>query len=633
MIQRSATLGAYCKDITCALCGVEERLWSTSGTLHTRSRGLITRTQRDIPEDQDITGTIMFGARYLDTRPLYPDSGMLETRVRRCHNCGYCSSDLSKLTPRVKAIVKSEEYCRQLHDKTTRPDPPPGTYDHHPDLANSFLYKSILDCVANRYADAAWSLIHAAWACDDKGHAAGAATCRRKAADMLVAAEAHGQSVGQEDGISTTILVDLLRRSGRMNDAYRVIEECRLTAPDRIIVRILKYQEILIEQDDTSRHTIGESVKYTRNLPAFNLEDTTDLVFAQIDEHGDRGSDPIKDGVSYYSSDMTLEVYEQLWNTGEISVPDFKKEYIWSDLLASKLIESFLRGLPVPEVFLYRDRATGKLLIIDGLQRILSVVRFLRGGFDDHVFRLRGITRKWEGRSFRDLPKDDQVRLRDAILRTTIVQQEDTDDGTNIYYIFERLRNHEPGLNPMEIRKCIYDGDYFRMLEKLNRNKSWRVIVGTDSPDRRLRDIELILRFFAMREGWNNYKRPMKQFLNNFIIGATRLSKSDMNRAARMFEDTCAEVVRQLGEKPFHRLGGVLNPGLLDTVMVMTSLATTSGITDSDVRYGDLLADEAFTWTVQTPSSGDALLVRQRFERAQMIILGTGSVDGVPSFV
>ena len=630
-MQRSATLAAYCKDITCALCGAKERLWSTRGTLQVLSGYRFTRTPRDIPEDQDITGTVMFCSRYLDTRPLPPDSGMLETRVRRCHECGYCASDLSTSTPGAEAVVKSEEYRRQLDDKTTGPDTPPGKYEPHPDLVNSFLCKSLLDISANDRAAATWSLIHAAWACDDRADLADAAmTCRSKAADMLMSAECNGQAVGQEDGVSTAILVDLLRRSGRMDDARKVIAERRLTAPDQIIISILDFQEMLIDRGNTNRQTVAVAVRGDVNPDVSGVENTTDLELAITGNFGDTGRDHIAETVSFYSMDMNLKVYQQKWESGELVISEFQREHVWNIVRASKLIESFLLRLPVPDVFLYDERTNGKLLVIDGRQRILSAVRFFQGHFHEREFRLRKVATKWEGKTFQELSEYDQARLLDTVLPTTIVQQPSPDHRMSLFHISERLNNGGVELSPMEIRKCVYSGDYFRLLEKLNGNRSWRAIVGSDSHEKGLRDVELILRFFAMRDGWKTYEKPMKSFLNRFIVGALTLSEASVMQAGRMFELTCADVVRQLGVRPFH-LGEALNPALLDSVMVMMSLAPEKGVTDCDERYEDLLADEAFIWTVTTRSSSDALMVGQRFERAQIIMLGVGGDYGLRS--
>jgi hypothetical protein len=77
---------------------------------------------------------------------------------------------------------------------------------------------------------------------------------------MLVKSEGHGQQVINQNGASTAILVDLLRRSGQMDEASRVIAEHRPDISEDIIIRILDFQTILIENGDVSCHTISEAL-------------------------------------------------------------------------------------------------------------------------------------------------------------------------------------------------------------------------------------------------------------------------------------------------------------------------------------------------------------------------------------
>jgi hypothetical protein len=116
----------------------------------------------------------------------------------------------------------------------------------------------------------------------------------------------------------------------------------------------------------------------------------------------------------------------------------------------------------------------------------------------------------------------------------------------------------------------------------------------------------------------------MKSFLNNFMINKLKLDHVELEKTLEQtrltFEQTCADVVCQLGEKPFHRRGP-LNLGLLDSVMVMMSFARENGITDAQDRYQALLADETFLEDV-TRNTSDTLVVRRRFGRAQEIMLG-----------
>ena len=347
-----------------------------------------------------------------------------------------------------------------------------------------------------------------------------------------------------------------------------------------------------------------------------------ELEIESTEEPSDEEQDQLRYAISYYPSDMTLKGYQDKWNTQQLVIPDFQRAYVWDQIRASKLVESFLLGLPVPGVFLYRERAINRLLVIDGQQRILSAIRYFEGKFDGRDFELKKVDNRWEGKTFDELLERDQIQLHDSVLRATVVQQLDPDDNTSVYHIFERLNTGAVKLSPMEIRKCVYSGAFFRLLETLNQNADWQAILGRTDPDKRLRDAELVLRFLAMRDGWMKYQKPMKSFLNAFMVSKLEPSETEKTEIRLMFEQTCADVVQQLGDRPFHLQGRALNPGMLDAVMVMMSFAKERGVTDGGQRYQSLRSDQTFLDTVVTRYTSETQKVRQRFEHAKQIMLG-----------
>ena len=91
-----------------------------------------------------------------------------------------------------------------------------------------------------------------------------------------------------------------------------------------------------------------------------------DFEIAATEEPSDEEQDQLRYEISYYPSDMTLKGYQDKWDAQQLVIPDFQRAYVWDQIRASKLVESFLLGLPVPGVFLYRERTTNRLLVIDG---------------------------------------------------------------------------------------------------------------------------------------------------------------------------------------------------------------------------------------------------------------------------
>ncbi len=202
-------------------------------------------------------------------------------------------------------------------------------------------------------------------------------------------------------------------------------------------------------------------------------EDITDEVLRKpgdveieeiVSEVEDEESSPAQYEISTYPADFTLEGLHQKWLAGDIKIPKFQRQFVWKQTQASKLIESFLLGLPVPAVFFYTERKSQKYLVIDGQQRLKTVFYFFEGYFGEEekgkrkAFRLKGLNEKskLEGKLFSDLEEGDQRALKNAVLRSFIVKQIDPADDTSIYHIFERLNTGGTLLTAQEVRNCVY---------------------------------------------------------------------------------------------------------------------------------------------------------------------------------
>jgi uncharacterized protein with ParB-like and HNH nuclease domain len=277
-----------------------------------------------------------------------------------------------------------------------------------------------------------------------------------------------------------------------------------------------------------------------------------------------------------YPADFTLEVLVGKWKKDEINVPLLQRRFIWSQVRASKLIESFLMGLPVPPVFFYQERGTNKLLVVDGHQRLRSIVYFFSGrfgeptaGIDDIEFSLIGLDEKspYLNVTYGRLKNNNEAafnRLTNSVLRSFVVKQLDPQDDTSIFQIFERLNTGGVILQGQEIRNCIYEGPFNDSLNKLNKYGPWRNIFGSPTEDKRKRDVELVLRFLALFYSLNTYKKPMKKFLNDFMKLNRKAPAEKLSKFEELFKRTADAVIKYLGKKPFHLRAG-LNAAVYDS--------------------------------------------------------------------
>jgi uncharacterized protein with ParB-like and HNH nuclease domain len=312
-----------------------------------------------------------------------------------------------------------------------------------------------------------------------------------------------------------------------------------------------------------------------------------------------------------YPADTTLRGFYDQWKNGQLNIPHFQRGFVWDLKRSSKLIESFLLGLPVPNVFLYKKKSDASYLIIDGQQRITSIVRYLSEDFDDKKFRLKSVAERFEGRSFSDLPEDAQFRLNNAVLRAIIIQQISPDDDTSIYKIFERLNTGGINLNPMEVRQSISYQYLIDTIKNLNLTSSWRSLIGYSKPDKRLKDVELILRIMALRNNFEKYEKPMKGFLTSFAENV-RNKDQLIDEYAQWFEETSDFVFEKLGEKPFNYRGRI-NYGVLDSVMSTRPKARHPD--DFLNRFEQLKESTTFDETV-TSDTSDTAVVKKRLNLA-----------------
>lgn len=327
--------------------------------------------------------------------------------------------------------------------------------------------------------------------------------------------------------------------------------------------------------------------------------------------------------IAVYPADYTLSVVAQMWDDGEIIIPPFQRKFVWTIKQSSLLIESLLMGLPVPQAFFHIDR-DNRCLVIDGLQRIMSIVHFFKGNFGDETyngkkvrFALAGLSSAspYFNKTFEDLSPSDKRMLRNRVLRVINVKQIGPDDGdTSAYHIFERLNTGGTPLSAQEIRHCVFSGPLVDLLSRANTNSAWRRILGKPTLDKRQKDVELVLRVLAVASRGDRYEKPMKEFLNHAMHDFRDGDSAEKFFAA--FEAVCQAIDTKLEEKPFHIKGGRINASALDAVMGTLCAQFPRIPDDLGRRFDSLRNDNEFASTLSV-STSDTAVVRQRLEVAR----------------
>jgi Protein of unknown function DUF262 len=324
-----------------------------------------------------------------------------------------------------------------------------------------------------------------------------------------------------------------------------------------------------------------------------------DLEDQRTDEGDALEVQPFRYAISSYGADYPVDSLVKRIRDGAIYVPKFQREFVWEVKDASRFVESLLLGLPVPSIFLSKEWDTGKMLVVDGQQRLLSLRYFYDGTWEpsDKEFRLKGVQPEFEGRTYSTLHDEDRRQLDDAILHAIIFKQDEpSDDESSVYEVFQRLNTGGKKLTPQEVRSAVHHSGRIRdLLSELNQYPAWRKIYGPEDP--RMRDQELILRFLALLNEGENYQKPMVNFLNSYMGKNKNLS--DQN-AATMTNSFCGAIdllLQSIGTRAFRPVRA-LNAAVFDSVMVGTAKRLENGpLTDIKVfreAYDGLLSNQSF---------------------------------------
>lgn len=282
----------------------------------------------------------------------------------------------------------------------------------------------------------------------------------------------------------------------------------------------------------------------------------------------EEGVVPYEYSITSYGADFPVDGLVKRIRRGDIYIPKFQRAFVWKYAQASRFVESLLLGLPVPAVFLSREPDTKKHLVIDGHQRLRTLQYFYEGVFvpNEREFSLRGVPSRFEGETYKSLAEEDRRKLDDAIIHAIIVKQDEpSQDQSSIYHIFERLNTGGTALHPQEIRACIYHGEFNDLLAKLNKDPAWRQLYGP--PSSRMRDQELILRFFALLFKEKPYEKPMTRFLNDYMAKNRHLRLQAGPKLQAVFTETVGAIGAHLGARAF-KPKGALNAAVFDALMV-----------------------------------------------------------------
>lgn len=281
------------------------------------------------------------------------------------------------------------------------------------------------------------------------------------------------------------------------------------------------------------------------------LEDNLNI----IDDESCLEIDENQRQIIWQAKDFSIREFSSMQQDNELDLqPNYQRKYVATPAIASRLIESILMDVPIPVIYLAEEKDS-TYSVIDGQQRLTSFLSFLNGKFPNgNDFKLTGLKvyQELNKKSFKELSKEQQTKIRTTTLHTIIIKKESNEDIK--FEIFERLNTGSIKLNEDEIRNTVYRGAYINLLAELENNKIFHDIVQKDNAKNRMAYRGMILRFFALSEKtYLNYKPSMKQFCNKELRDNRDLSEEKQKEYKDRFSH-CVDLVKTIfGKNAFKR--------------------------------------------------------------------------------
>lgn len=324
--------------------------------------------------------------------------------------------------------------------------------------------------------------------------------------------------------------------------------------------------------------------------------------------------------VDFDTYDMQVQELLRQLGTGQISVaPAYQRQFRWGDDRCSELVESLLLGIPIPNVFMATNEEDRYWEVVDGVQRLSTMVKF--AGDDDlrkklslgAPLRLEGLKKleQFSGLTFAELPAALQQHFHTRPLK--VVTLNDKSDKILRIDLFERLNTGGVALTDQEIRDCVFHGQFSDKLDSLAGNANLHTVLHlTDRQEKDGTRKECVLRFFAYLDRYKRFVHSVKDFLDDYMRDASESFGYGVR--VREFEDVMAQLAAVFPD-------GILRPGrkgrtslvLFEGVAVGAALAIRSrGRLETHGLAAWMASEELRNYT--TGATNDRTAVRNRIE-------------------
>lgn len=228
-----------------------------------------------------------------------------------------------------------------------------------------------------------------------------------------------------------------------------------------------------------------------------------------------------------WGTDWTAETIVSQIKKGRIELnPKFQRREAWDEKRKSAFIESLICGFPIPQIILAEGKTKNDpYIVIDGKQRLLSLRRFFANNDEEDFkpLKLKGLSvlSGLNNKTYAEINNNPQIanlvsQIENQPIRTIIIRNWPNEEF--LYTVFLRLNTGSLPLSTQELRQALHPGGFLDFCDEYSAsNERIHKILNISKADYRMRDIELIVRFFAFNYFINEYQGNLKLFLDNSV--------------------------------------------------------------------------------------------------------------------
>lgn len=356
------------------------------------------------------------------------------------------------------------------------------------------------------------------------------------------------------------------------------------------------------------------------------------------------------DKVHTQSLDLSFNELLDMFKNHELDIsPDYQRLFRWTIGARSRFIESLILEMPVPPIYVV-ETDDGVYQLIDGLQRFSSYLHLRGELIAEHMNPpiVKGdaleladcdIVKSLNGLTFESLPMALKIKLKRAFVRVEVVRK--GSDNKLKYHMFKRLNTGGEPLTEQQIRNCtirMLDPQFNDFISDMSQNEDFRNCIRNISDVQRYGsyDIELVLRYFALKNYRSEFKHDVADFMTEYMEGVSDGSiHFDYESNKINFEKVFFILNKSHENKIFARIGKENN--LQNNFNIYHFESITMGIQDvvelidikkeTDIqKFKDsvieLKNDENFKAETTGGGKNSTGLLRRRIELAQQFFLG-----------